>query len=88
MTELPLKLREALVHKTHGGVIQSIKFFQDKNNDFNSAIVFELQPINCEYNELLYMQGDQPTQIFFISEGSFRLYADLKDYINDEEKFA
>lgn len=27
MSELPLKLREALVHKTHGGVIEQVKFF-------------------------------------------------------------
>ena len=57
LNELPLKLRDLLVAKTHGSVFKKIKFFRDKLQDqpeFNTAIVHELKPINLSKNELLY----------------------------------
>ena len=58
MNELPLKLRDLVIQKTHGQVIKRIKFFSKRDANFNSAIVYELQPINLGKGELLYQQND------------------------------
>ena len=54
LSELPLKLRDQIVSKTHGEVIKKFKFFQNRSSEFKSAIVHELKPTNLGHHELLY----------------------------------
>ena len=39
MLELPTNLRDLIVEKTHGKVMDSIKFFREKAADFKVTIV-------------------------------------------------
>lgn len=84
MSELPINLREQVINKTHGEVFKKIKFFRGRSTEFNTAVVHELKPINVGANELLYQQGDQATEIYFIHSGRVKLFVDLNDFVRDE----
>lgn len=87
MSELPTNLRDMLIQKTHGNVIESINFFKDKSQFFNGAILYELLPINLMSGELLYQQNDVAENIYFIMNGKFTLVVDLNEYIKNEDLF-
>jgi hypothetical protein len=81
MNEIPAKLRKLVIYKTHGKIIDKIAFFRAKNQDFNSAIIYEMKHMHIGQGELLYQQNDSPFQIFFIFQGSFKLVVDLNSFI-------
>lgn len=81
-------LRDKVTAITHGRIYTDIKFFRrmaSKNPRFNAAFVHELKPVTLGAYELLYQEGDQALEIFFILSGKVRLYSDLNAFIEDEE---
>ena len=49
------------------------------------SILHELKPITFGENDLIYQQGEVPTDIYFIQSGQVTLYSDLNDQITDQE---
>ena len=88
MNELPKNLRNLVIKKTHGPIIEKIKFFSNRNSDFNSAIIYELKHMNLGSGELIYQQNDMVDQIYFIYHGKFKLFVDLNTFIKNEKVFA
>ena len=88
LSSIPLNLREQVIAKTHGDVLQKIKFFQNKSQEFQNAIVHELKPINLGKGELLYQQGDTCSDLYFIHTGTVKLYIEVIDYISDDRDLA
>ena len=84
LSELPIHLRDQVINRTHGEVFRKIRFFRGRSIEFNTAVVHELKPINLGANELLYQQGDQAVEIYFIHSGKVKLFVDLNDFVRDE----
>ena len=76
------ELRDQVVHITHVNVY-AIKFFHNRSEEFLSRIIYELKPISLGVNEVLYEQGDELDQIYFISHGKVKLYIDMLKYVQD-----
>lgn len=81
---IPIKLKLEIVHKTHQVVFLNILFFQNRSQKFTSKIVPELKPMNLNENDLLFQQGDQTLDIFFINSGKIKLVCDLNDLVCDD----
>lgn len=45
MAVLPIELRDEVLAKTHGEVFKAVKFFKNRSQEFNTAIVHELKPV-------------------------------------------
>lgn len=50
----------------------------------NANIIHELRPISLGPRELLYQEGDDAKEIYFLQTGRVRLYVDLNNHIRDE----
>jgi CRP-like cAMP-binding protein len=85
LSKIPSELKWQIAQKTHQSVFTEIKFFKNKSTEFTNIMVHELKPINLFTNDLLYTQGDQPTDIFFINTGKIKIVSDLNEFIVDEE---
>lgn len=49
------------------------------------SILHKLKPTTFTSNDLIYQQGEAPTDIYFIQTGVVTLYSDLNDHITDQE---
>ena len=65
-------------------MFKKVKFFWQRGQEFNSAIVKELKPINLGGTEMLYQAGDPANEIYFIHSGKVKLIVDLNDHVKDE----
>lgn len=74
---LPPSLRDEILRITYGEIISKIKFFmQMKDSDFLWKILPILRSIKLEKNEVLYWTGDTPDEIYFILQGTIKIYSD------------
>uniref|UniRef100_A0A7S3CPI6 Cyclic nucleotide-binding domain-containing protein n=1 Tax=Strombidium rassoulzadegani TaxID=1082188 RepID=A0A7S3CPI6_9SPIT len=80
--ELPPSLRTDVVQSTHGQIIKGIRFFRDKPQDFLINIIPKLKSLNLFDNDILFSQGDQAEEVFFIFHGSVLLYVDLSEIVD------
>lgn len=62
----PLPLRSEVIQQTHGKIIDKIMFFKDKSQDFLINIIPRLKIMNLFDNDILFNEGDQAEEIFFI----------------------
>jgi len=79
---LPPSLRNDVVQSTHGQIIKGIRFFKDKPQDFLINLIPKLKNINLFENDILFSQGDQAEEIFFIFHGRVLILFDLTDIVN------
>ena len=70
-------MRTDVVQSTHGQIIKGIRFFGDKPQDFLINIIPKLKSLNLFDDDILFSQGDQAEEVFFIFHGSVLLYVDL-----------
>ena len=47
-------------------------------------VVHGLKPLNLGQNELIYQTGDVCNEIYFVHTGKVKLFADLNDFILDQ----
>lgn len=80
---IPTFYRDQVVAKTHVQVFAKVWFFQDKSKYFINSFVHELKPVSLSASEVLYLQGDDATEIYFISKGRIKLVVDLHAIITD-----
>lgn len=78
---IPSDLKLKIVKKTHQAVFQNIKFFKNRSSEFTSLVVTELKPLNLMDGELIFSQGDDASDMYFINSGKVRLLCDLSDLI-------
>ena len=67
--ELPLKLRCEVAMAMHHGALKAITFFQNKDPTFIVSIVPLLKPLQSKYDEVIFSEGDPPSEVYFIIEG-------------------
>ena len=67
---------------THGTIIEGIKVFKGKPNDFLIELIPKLQMKTTLDNEVLFEKGDQAEELYFIFDGSILLYTDLSDIVD------
>ena len=53
----------------HYGALKIITFFHNKDPTFIVAIVPLLKPLQARVNEILFEDGDPPSEVYFIIEG-------------------
>lgn len=74
---LPPSLRDEILRITYGEIIGKIKFFKDmKDSDFMWKILPILRSIKLEKNEMLYWKGDTSDELYFIQQGTIKLYSE------------
>ena len=49
----------------------------------NANIIHELRPMSLGPRELLYQEGDEAKEIYFIQQGRVKVYVDLNNHISD-----
>jgi len=76
-------MRDAVVAKTHSQVFEKVVFFKDKTKDFVNMVVHELKPVFLKNDDILYQSGEDIDQMYFMSIGKIKIYADLHDFIFD-----
>ena len=79
--ELPSQLRTEVIQSTHGQIINGIKFFRDKSQSFLISMIPRLKNMNLYDNDILFSQGDQAEEIFFMYHGSVLHYIDITDFV-------
>jgi len=70
-------LRGEIVTETHGEIVKKIRFFDDKEPEFVWAVLPLLKPMKVYKKDILYGQGDQSEEIFFIIHGRVKFYFNL-----------
>jgi len=63
----------------HEGIIQRIKFFDDKDQNFIGAIVPMLTPLYTHEHEIIFKKGNHPNFIFFITKGRVSFFIEKKN---------
>ena len=53
----------------HFGALKTITFFQNKDPTFIVSIVPLLKPLKAQAGEIIFEEGDSPSEVFFIIEG-------------------
>ena len=53
----------------HHGALKAITFFQNKDPTFIVSIVPLLKPLQSKYDEVIFSEGDPPSEVYFIIEG-------------------
>lgn len=76
--ELPIKLRCDIAQSMHGGVIQKLKFFEDKDSNFIGSVVPLLTPQSVNQYDFIFRKGSHPNAIFFITKGRISFYLEKK----------
>lgn len=79
--ELPPSLRSEVVSFAHGNVMDSIKFFKGKPDEFLWKVMPLLKQRKLYRGDLLYSEGDVAEEIYFVISGSFTLYVDASDML-------
>jgi hypothetical protein len=82
--ELPPSLRTDIIQQTHGQIINKIQFFKDKPHEFLIDLIPRLKLLNFYDNDILFSQGDQAEEIFFVFSGSILLYVDVIEFMDLE----
>jgi CRP-like cAMP-binding protein len=77
LQELPITLRdEVFIHK-YQGLLDSIDFLREcENNEFVWALVQLLRKIKVDKDDVVYWEGDFAEEIYFIKQGKIKLYSD------------
>ena len=72
--ELPSYLRSQVISHTHGEIVRKIRFFDEKSQEFIWAMLPLLSQIKVYSKDVLYGQGDQSAEIFFIIRGRVKFF--------------
>lgn len=80
--ELPPSLRTDVVQSTHGQIIKGIRFFRDKPQDFLIRLIPKLSNMTMFDNDILFSQGDQAEEIFFLFQGNCLIFVDLSEIVD------
>ena len=76
LAELPLSLKEEILYRQYGGLVETIKVLRDStDNEFVWAVVQIANKIAFEKDDTIYWQGDIGENIFMIYKGRVSLYA-------------
>ena len=76
LTELPLVLREEVLYRQFGVLVETIKFLRDStDNEFVWAIVQIANKIAFEKDDTIYLQGDFSENVYMIFKGRVALFA-------------
>ena len=67
--ELPLKLKCEIAMIMHHGAIKSMSFFHNKDPTFIVDFVILLKPLQVQQSEVLWNEGDPPSEVYFIING-------------------
>ena len=62
----------------YGGVVNKIKFFNDKDSNFIGHIVPLLTPLSVNQYEIIFRKGNHPTAMFFITKGRVSFYLEKR----------
>ncbi len=63
----------------HEGIINKIRFFDEKDNNFIGSIVPLLNPLKTLKHEVIYKKGNHPTAMFFITKGRVSFFIERKN---------
>lgn len=83
LSELPNNLRGQVIAHTHGEIVRKLRFFDNKPQDFIMVMLPVLTQMKVYQKDILYGQGDQSEEIFFIVKGRVKFYVNL--YFNCPE---
>ena len=76
LSELPLSLKEEILYRQYGGLVETIKVLRDStDNEYVWAMVQIANKIAFEKDDTIYWQGDFSENIFMIYKGRVSLYA-------------
>jgi CRP-like cAMP-binding protein len=84
-SKFPPQLRSDIVKVTHGTIISTIKFFQNRKQDFLIRLIPKLKLNSYFDNDIVYSQGDQAEELFFIFHGEVLFYKDVSEVIDMRE---
>lgn len=77
---------DKIVKITHGQCYKKIHFFRNAaktSPDLNSKIIHELRALSMGPNEMIYQQGGDATQIYFVQRGRAKLFIDINNHVFD-----
>ena len=57
----------------HHGALKTQSFFQNKDPTFIVSIVPLLKPLKIQENEIIFEEGDSPSEVFFVIEGRIEM---------------
>ena len=77
LNELPLSLRSEVVKQTYRQILETIKFFDDKDPEFLWAILPTFKPMRVYSKDILYNEKDHADEIFFILKGRVKISFDI-----------
>lgn len=86
LNNIPEYLRQEIVAITHRQVYSKISFFIDCSKtspQLGVQIIHQLRPLSLAPNEMLYQEGDEAKDIYFIQQGRVKLYADMNNHIHE-----
>jgi hypothetical protein len=67
MNELPYKMKMELLMAIHSDTYETVTFFKGKNPVFFAWIVYLLRPIHTHEYQYIYREGEQISEIFFLT---------------------
>ena len=79
LNQLPSILRQEVLQATCKVMIDKFKFFQNKTGDFLWAFLPILKEMRVYSRDILYNQGDNPEEVFFITLGKVKLLYDFSE---------
>lgn len=77
--ELPMKIRYEVTLVMHKQAADRIRFFNDKDQFFITAVIPLLTPAHLNSHEYIYYKDDVPEEIYFIAKGRVSFVHDKKN---------
>ena len=77
-TRLPTEAYISLLMVQHGDVISEFPFMRKSNKIFVTEMVSRMKPFNLSAGEILYCEGDTPSQMYFVRHGEISLLLMVK----------
>lgn len=77
--ELPMKIRYEVTLVMHKQAADRIRFFNDKDPVFITAVIPLLTPVHSSSYEYIYFKNDVPEEIYFIIKGKVSFVHDKKN---------
>jgi len=74
-------MRKEVEEFTRKSILKNISLFQNTSPNFTNRIVQYLRPRRLREGEILYSQGDDADESFFVIKGGFTLYSDIQSLI-------